>query len=95
MDHFRSHLGPVEAGKDPWVAYRGATDHDCLTASVALHALDIIDRFHVPISDDRDLDGCFHLGNGIPVGLSAVHLLFRPSMDGNGGAAILFNDAGN
>ena len=58
-----------------------------------LHALNVARALDVPVADDRDADDGFHLGDGIPVCLAAVVLLFCPAVHGDERATVLFHNA--
>src|SRR5581483_5242840 len=92
-DFFGWNLFAIEAGEDPWIGNRGATDHNRVTICVTLHPFNIADRFHIPASDDRNLHRGLDLGNRVPVRVAAVSLLFRPSVDGDQRASVLLHDA--
>ena len=93
--HLRAYLSPVEAGKDPGIAYCSSTDHDRIAAGMPLHPFNICDCFDIPVAYDRDLNGLLYFSNGIPVCLSAVALFLRASMNRDRCTAVLFYDASN
>jgi len=85
----------VQAREDPRVADRSAGNHHAVSAGVSFDSLDIRDGLHITVCDNRDRNSLLHLGNCIPVGLTGIALLLRPSMHGDELPAVLFDDSCN
>ena len=80
--------------EDPRISPCGTADGHPVAARLYQHLLRGLRPRHISVSDHGNLHRGLHLGDDVPVRLSGIELLSRPSMYGDGGRAALLGDVG-
>ena len=73
-----------ELAEDPGIALCGTADHDAVAARDRADLVEVVERAHVTVGDDRDLDRALDGADDLPVRTARVELLARAAVHGDG-----------
>ena len=81
-------------GKDPGTSVTAPGYRHQIAAGLAVHLSCILGAHHVPVADDRDGHGLFHLLDNIPIRPRLVQLGFGAAVDGDGRGSLFLAELG-